>query len=267
MPLMEHIRELRNRVFMAALAVLAGAIIGYIFFNPVWHFLEGPYCRIPQPNRLNGGDTCQLYFNGIFDTFFLRLKLAVIVGVIISSPMWFYQLWAFIAPGLRRRERKWGYFFVASAVPLFVGGAVLAYFTMDKALNILLVDLAPHDTVALITINSYLKYVVSMVAIFGVAFELPLLVVLLNAAGILTHARIAKWRRGLIFVIFCFAAVATPSPDPLTMCILALPTVALFEVAELVAYLHDKRKAAREADDDYADLDDDEPTPLNLADR
>lgn len=267
MALADHIRELRMRLFRAALGIALGTVLGYIFFGPVWHVLKQPYCRVPQRNLLPGHhNDCQLFFNGLFDAFFLKLKIAIILGLIISSPVWFYQLWAFIVPGLKKHERKWGYTFVAAAVPLFVGGAVLAYFTMDKALRLLL-GMAPSDTTALITINSYLRYAVSMVLIFGVAFELPLLVVILNLAGVLTHERIKKWRRGLIFAIFCFAAVATPSPDPWTMCIMAVPTVALFEAAEVIAFFHDRRKAAKEAASQYAHFDDDEASPLDLSGR
>lgn len=262
MPLMEHLRELRNRLFKAAIALLIGAIIGYIVFPWVWHVLEGPYCRIPQPNRDIGGVGCHLYYNGLFDSFFIRLKIAIITGVVLSSPVWLYQLWAFVAPGLHRREKKWAYTFVVAAAPLFILGAVLAYFTMDKGLALLL-SLAPANTIGLITITSYLSYVIMMTFVFGIAFELPLLVVILNMAGVLTHERIKKWRRAIIFGVFVFAAVVTPSPDPFMMCIMAVPTVVLFEVAEVLAYFHDKRLAAA---DPYAGLSDDEMSPLDLDD-
>lgn len=262
MPLLAHLRELRNRLFKAVLGLVLGAIAGFILFDPIWSVLRQPYCRIPQTNRIDGGDECQLYFTGLFDAFFLHLKVALIVGAILSSPIWLYQLWAFIAPGLHRRERRWAYTFVSAAFPLFAGGATLAYFTMDKGLALLLA-LAPDDTTALITITSYLGYVISMTLLFGVAFELPLLVVILNLAGVLTHARIKKWRRGIIFAIFCFAAVVTPSPDPFMMLIMAVPTIALFEVAEGIAYLHDRRVAAN---DPYAGLSDDEASPLDPED-
>lgn len=265
MPLMEHLRELRNRLFKAAIALVLGAIIGYVVFPYVWHVLQGPYCRIPQtsrPDHLGGAQQCTLYVTGLFDSFFLRLKVAIITGVVLSSPVWLYQLWAFVAPGLHRREKKWAYTFVSAAFPLFALGAVLAYFTMDQGLRLLL-GLAPNDTIPLITVTSYLGYVIMMTFVFGIAFELPLLVLILNMAGVLTHERIKKWRRGIIFGVFVFAAVVTPSPDPFMMCIMAVPTVVLFEVAEGLAYLHDKRVAAN---DPYAGLSDDEASPLDAED-
>jgi sec-independent protein translocase protein TatC len=261
MPLMEHIRELRNRLLKSIAGVLAGTIVGWIFFHPIWRVLQHPYCKIPQSHRLNG--QCALTTTGILDPFVLRIKICVIIGVVLASPIWLYQIWAFVAPGLYQRERRWTYVFLGGAIPLFGFGAFLAYETLDKGLGILL-GFTPDHVVPLITITSYLSYAVAMLLIFGVTFELPLFVVVLNLAGVLTHARIRKWRRTLVFGIFVFAAVATPSQDPFTMLALALPTVVLFEVAEVIAYVHDRRKAARP--DPYAGLSDDETSPLDWED-
>lgn len=258
---MEHIRELRNRLLKAIAGVLAGTIVGWIFFHPIWRVLQHPYCKIPQSHRLNG--QCALTTTGILDPFVLRIKICVIIGVVLASPIWLYQIWAFVAPGLYQRERRWTYVFLGGAIPLFGFGAFLAYETLDKGLGILL-GFTPDHVVPLITITSYLSYAVAMLLIFGVTFELPLFVVVLNLAGVLTHARIRKWRRTLVFGIFVFAAVATPSQDPFTMLALALPTVVLFEVAEVIAYVHDRRKAARP--DPYAGLSDDEASPLDWED-
>ena len=258
---MEHIRELRNRLLKAIAGVLVGAIVGWIFYDPIWKVLQHPYCKIPQSNRLNG--QCALTTTGILDPFVLRIKICVIIGLVLASPIWLYQLWAFIAPGLYHRERRWTYVFMGGAIPLFAMGAFLAYETLDKGLGILL-GFTPDHVVPLVTITSYLSYAVAMLLIFGATFELPLFVVVLNLAGVLTHARIRKWRRTLVFGIFVFAAVATPSQDPFTMLALALPTVVLFEVAELIAYVHDRRKARRP--DLYGDLSDDEASPLDMGD-
>ena len=162
--------------------------------------------------------------------------------MILSSPLWLYQLWAFIAPGLYARERRWAYFFVGAAVPLFAIGGTLAYFAMTKGLHFLLL-LVPNNVVPIITINTYLSYAVAMLTIFGIAFELPLAFVLLNVAGVLTHERFAKWRRMIIFLVFAFAAVATPSPDPISMLLLAVPCVVLVEAAEVFAFFNDRRRA------------------------
>jgi sec-independent protein translocase protein TatC len=261
MPLIEHIRELRRRVVRAALGLLLGMGIGWIFFTPVWNVLQKPYTRLPPKHCLQGH--CNLVVHGIFDGFFVHIKIAFIIGALVSSPIWLYQLWAFVAPGLYRKERRWTYVFLGAAVPLFCAGGALAYFTLDKGLQIF-VGLAPGDTLVLVGVQDYLGYATAMLMIFGLTFELPLFVIILNLAGVLTHQRIRKSRRTLIFGIFVFAAVATPSQDPFTMLALALPTVVLFEVAEIIAWAHDKRLAARP--DAYAGLDDDEASPLDLDD-
>jgi sec-independent protein translocase protein TatC len=251
MPLMEHIRELRNRVIKIALAVTAGSIAGWLIYNPVWAFIKRPYCKAqissPVATALakSAGTLsphCQLYVTGVFDPLVLRLQISIAVGIIISSPIWLYQIWAFIAPGLFRRERRWAYYFVGAALPLFAIGATIAYFAMTRGLQFLL-HLVPADTTALITINTYLSYAGAMLTIFGIAFELPLVFVLLNLAGVLTHARFRKWRRIIIFLVFAFAAIFTPSPDPLSMLALAVPCVVLVEASEVFAWANDRRRA------------------------
>ncbi|MBW8483413.1 twin-arginine translocase subunit TatC [Actinomadura sp. PM05-2] len=260
MPLMDHLRELRSRLFKAVLGLVAGGIVGWVFFPPIWDFLKKPYTRIPAEHCIDA--KCDLVVHGIFDGFFIHLKVALIVGAVISSPVWLYQIWAFVAPGLYKRERRWTYVFMIAAVPLFGLGAALAYLTMDKGLSIF-IGLAPGDSIVLVGVQDYLGYAQAMLLIFGLTFELPLFIVVLNVAGVLTHDRIRRSRRMLLFGIFVFAAVATPSQDPFTMLALALPTVFLFEVAEILAYFHDRRKAARP--DPYEGLSDDEASPLDLA--
>ncbi|WP_370770987.1 twin-arginine translocase subunit TatC [Actinomadura roseirufa] len=260
MPLMEHLRELRNRLIKAILGLVAGGIVGWVFFGPIWDFIKEPYTRIPPEHCIAG--KCDLVVHGIFDGFFVHLKVALIFGALISSPIWLYQIWAFVAPGLYRRERRWTYVFMCAAVPLFLAGGALAYMTMDKGLKIF-IGLAPGDTQVLVGVQDYLGYAQAMLFIFGLTFELPLFVVMLNLVGVLTHERIRKSRRLLIFGVFVFAAVATPSQDPFTMLALALPTVVLFEFAELIAFVHDRRIGRRPIE--HESLSDDEASPLDLA--
>jgi sec-independent protein translocase protein TatC len=249
MPLMEHIRELRNRVFKVLLFATIGTLIGWYIYPHIWHFIEAPYCRLSLTSQVQvsgAGKGCHLFVTGVFDALFLRLKISIITGVIISAPLWLYQLWAFIAPGLYARERRWAYFFVGASVPLFALGGGIAYFAMTKGLRFL-IALIPHGAVPIITINTYLGYAIAMLAIFGIAFELPLVFILLNLAHVLTHERFAKWRRMIIFGVFAFAAVATPSPDPISMLLLAIPCVVLVECAEVFAYFNDRRRARLDA--------------------
>jgi sec-independent protein translocase protein TatC len=253
MPLVEHIRELRNRVLKALAFATAGAIAGWFIEEPAFKFLTGPYCKLPARVRdgfqpgLPGGhqpQDCHLIVTGLFDYFFLHLKLAIVIGIVISAPFWMYQLWAFIAPGLHARERRWTYMFVGTVFPLFAIGGTFAYFAMTRGLHFLL-GMLPQTVVPFISVTSYIGYAIAMLLIFGLAFELPMVMVLLNLAGVLTHKRFAKWRRMIIFLVFAFAAVATPSPDPFSMLLLAVPCVALVEGAELFAWVNDRRKARR----------------------
>lgn len=264
MSLRDHIVELRSRLLKALFFVLLGAIVGWILYPAILDVLIKPYCDLPAGQRLESGDgQCKLIFTSPLDGFVLRLKVGAICGVILASPFWLYQLWAFITPGLHRREKRWTVLFVGLSTVLFMAGAVLSYFTISKALA-LLVGFAGDSTVAAIDAPKYVGFVTSMLLVFGAAFELPLLVTMLNLVGILSAARLLHWQRLAIFLIFVFAAVATPSQDPISMCMLAIPMALLFEISVLFAWLHDRRKARREAAGSFGDLDDDETSPLDL---
>lgn len=259
MPLMDHLRELRDRVIKALLFVGAGLGVGMWQFTPIWNFLQGPYCELPPEVRGDkAGEGCGLIFTGVFDAFFLYFKVGLIAGILISAPFWLYQLWAFVAPALRGKEKRYTYAFIAVAVPLFFTGSALAYYIATKGMQITF-GFAPEGTQPMITIDNYLSYIIMMLVVFGVAFVLPLIVVLLNMIGVLPHRVIAKWRRMIIFLAFVFAAIATPGGDPFTMMALGVPVVVLFELAELIAFLNDRRKGR---DDPLAELDDDEISAL-----
>jgi sec-independent protein translocase protein TatC len=184
--------------------------------------------------------------------------------VILSSPVWLYQLWAFIAPGLYAREKRWGGIFLGTAVPLFLIGNVLAYLSLGRSMHYLL-GLTPTGVGNYIQVDLYLSFVMTIMLAFGIAFELPLLIIMLNQAGILTHERFRKWRRLIIFGVFLIAGMANPSPDPITMLILGGACAALVEIAELIVWRHDRRRA-RLHPDPYADLADDELSPLDMDD-
>jgi sec-independent protein translocase protein TatC len=267
MPLLDHLRELRNRLIKAVLALAVGMGIGLIpwVFDRVWALVERPFCTAV----INGMTGChhlgdQLVFSGVFDPFVLRVEVAFFFGLVVTSPVWLYQLWAFIAPGLYRKEKRWTYIFVGTAAPLFAIGAGIAYFAMGRGLRYLL-GLTPNHVVNLPPVSTYLGYFNAMLLGFGLAFELPLALVMLNFAGILTHERIRKWRRMMIFLVFVFAGIASPSPDPVTMMLLAVPCIVLVEVAELIIWANERRRA-RLNPSPYAGLSDDEVSPLDLDD-
>jgi sec-independent protein translocase protein TatC len=262
MPLMDHLRELRNRVVKMALALGAGMTAGFIFFGQAWHVIEHPLCSA----AIRGHSGCrtlgvnQLVLNGPLDAFYLRVTVALIAGVILSSPIWLYQIWAFAAPGLHAREKRWSYIFLGAAIPLFGIGITLCYLSLGRSLRYLLA-LTPGGVQNLIQVDQYLSFVMAMMLAFGLAFEVPLLLVMLNLAGILTHERFRKWRRVLIFGVFLIAGMANPSPDPLTMLILGGTCALLVEAAEVIVWSHDRRRA-RLYPDPYAGLADDELSPL-----
>ena len=258
MPLMDHLRELRNRVVKMALAVLVGAGVAALFYTRIWTFIQRPYCQAVGYCKLNTVGH-SLVLNGVMDGFYLHIKVAVIAGAVLSSPIWLYQLWAFIAPGLYSREKRWTYLFVGTAVPLFGLGCFFAYLAMSRGLNFF-IGMSGGLT-NLFTADTYIGYWIAMIIGFGLCFEVPLFLVVLNLARVITHERFRKWRRLIIFLVFVFAGIASPSPDPLTMLLLGGTVVLLVEVAEVIIYFNDRRYN-RLHPDLNANLADDELSPV-----
>jgi sec-independent protein translocase protein TatC len=264
MSVINHLRELRRRIITALLIIAAGAIIGWVFYDPILHFLEHPYCSVPAEHRAQSQDgDCNLIYTQVLAGFITRLKVSFIAGAVITAPFWLYQIWAFVTPGLRKNERKYTVIFIAASTVLFAGGVALAYVVIAKGLRVL-IGASGSGTQALLTIDNYLSFVTMMLIIFGVSFELPLLVTMANLAGVLPARWLRKSQRVAVFLIFLFAAVATPTADPFTMCAMALPMVVLFEGSVLFAVLHDRRKARRKAEAKAAvDERDDEPSRID----
>ncbi|MFD6609957.1 twin-arginine translocase subunit TatC [Micromonospora chalcea] len=261
MTLIEHIRELRNRLFRASLAILVGFGFGVWLSGPVLHILQKPYCDLPKARLIDGN--CNFVQLGPADLFLLQMKVALWVGLIIAAPIWLYQLWAFIAPGLHRHERRYAYFFTALAAPLFAAGAVLAYFVTSKGLEFLLDVSGGGDVTTTLDITRYVGFVTNLILLFGVAFEFPLIVLMLNFVGMASAKRLLSWWRVAVFVFFAFSAVVTPTPDPFGMTALAICLCALYFAAVGVAFLNDRRRGrGREV---YAGIADDEVSPLDLS--
>ncbi|MGW5879658.1 twin-arginine translocase subunit TatC [Nocardiopsis terrae] len=257
MPLMDHLRELRNRLAKALLILALGAVVGAVFYDQVWNFLTEPYCSLPASQVVEGGG-CSLIVTGPFDAFFVAFKVWLFVGALVTAPLWLYQLWAFVAPALHGSEKKYAYIFAPLAGLLFVSGAALAYSITALALQMLF-GFLPEDADPFLTIGEYLSYMLIMMGMFGLGFVMPLLVVLLNIVGILSHEAIVKWRQVIIFSAFLIAAVVTPA-EPISMLALAIPLIILFELAELFCFFNDRR---RRRNDPTGDLGDDEISELD----
>lgn len=259
MPVLDHLRELRRRIIVMVLVVSAGAVVGWIFYGSILSFLKHPYCSVPARYRYqpNGATQCVLTYQGVLDGFTSRLQISVIAGAVLTAPLWLYQIWAFITPGLRKNERKYTLIFIFASTLLFAAGMALAYVVLTKGLNVLL-RAGTDQTQAILTIPKYLGFVTMMLIAFGAAFEVPLIVVMANFAGALPASLLRRSRRVAIFLIFLFAAIATPSTDPYTMCAMAIPMVVLFEIAVRIAIVHDRRKlrrlAAERADEHLDDV-------------
>ncbi|MFD9304876.1 twin-arginine translocase subunit TatC [Streptomyces sp. NPDC060048] len=265
MPLVEHLRELRNRLLKSVLAILVITGVAAFFYKDLIDFMMKPIldsvgCTNGVVEQRNGHPCADMTVNGLIAPFSIALKVSLTAGVVLSAPVWLYQLWAFVAPGLHSNEKKYAVGFVAVGAPLFGAGAVLAYKVLPQTAVILL-EFTPDNARNLLPVDDYLDLITRMVIVFGLAFELPLLLILLNFTGVLTAKRLGGWWRGMVLGITIFAAFATPTGDPLTMLALAAPIVTLYFVALAVCLVNDRRRARRNPD---ADLDDDEAAELDL---
>jgi sec-independent protein translocase protein TatC len=269
MTLMEHLYELRNRLFVALCAIALGGGLGFIWWGvspfglpSLGDLITGPYCGLPPTLRLTPNGRCQLLQTAPFEVFTLRMQVGLAAGAVLTAPIWIYQVWAFITPGLYAKERKFALTFVGTASVLFAGGAVLAYYVVPTGLSFL-ANLGGGQFITALTGEAYVSFLLTMLAVFGLTFELPLLVVMLNRVGVLPYAKLMRWQRGIVFGLFVVAAVATPGNDPVSMLALAGALIVLFETAVLIARTHDRAVARRRAEQGWDDLDPDQPSPLD----
>ena len=259
MSLIEHLRELRNRLFKASLAIVIGTVLAWGFYPQIFEVLSQPVNEIVEKAQENGRDV-RLVLGGVADAFILQIKVSVVTSMLLTSPIWLYQLWRFITPGLYRKEKLRAYLFVSVAVPLFVSGAVLAYIFLPIGLNILF-GFTPLGVGNYVPVDRYLSFFLRMVLVFGISFLAPLFIVMLNIFDVLEAKAITSRWRVVVLSVFAFAAVATPTGDPVNMTLLAAPVLLLISIATFIAWLNDKRRARTRKDDPVLGLSDDEASP------
>jgi sec-independent protein translocase protein TatC len=259
MALADHLRELRARVMVATVTVFVGMVVAWFFYDELNSLLLDPYRRAQEILADEGVDTDPIV-SGIATSLLLQIKISALASVVVTSPIWLYQIWAFIVPGLHPHERRTTKLFAVIAGPLFVAGVATAYYVLPKGMEVLL-SFTIADVQSFVELEKYLSFLIRMMLVFGVAFEIPLFVIMLNLAGVVSGAALGAYRAWIVLGTFVFAAVATPSTDPFSMIMLALPMTLLFLVSEVVARLVDRRRAraagnlAGLGDDERSDLD------------
>ena len=242
MTLFEHLRELRYRLIVSILAILAGMIAAWFFRYQLLELLQQPYFQAIDALKAKDPDTQTLLVNiNLTSPLALSLKVSALAGLIVTAPFWLYQLWAFVVPGLLAKEKKWALIFIAAATPMFVGGVLVAYIVLPKAIAVLL-SFTQAGVSNLQDINAYLSFLLRLMLVFGIGFLIPLIVLMLNIVGVIKAKQMAKYRSLVIFGTFVFGAVATPSTDPFSMLAVAAPMALLFLGAEVIAHILDRRK-------------------------
>ena len=239
MSLIDHLKELRHRLVVCLWALLGGSVAGFFLYEPAMRLIQSPYCDFLRDNpdkapfRQQG---CSLVFLGAIDGFLITVKVIIFLALVAALPVILYQLWAFIVPGLTSRERRWALPFVALSLVLFLLGGLAAYLTLPKALGFLL-GVGGDFVNPLLTVDKYVGFVIFTILAFGLGFEFPILLISLTAAGVLTNETMRRYRRQVILGLAIFAAVITPSPDPISMLALLIPLYLFYEGAIIVSRL------------------------------
>ena len=240
MSLSGHLKELRNRLFWSALFIVGGSVGGWFMFDVVFNELQRPIVELAaQP-----GSNATINFPTVVSAFDVRLQVSIFLGVLMSAPVWLYNLWAFVTPGLKKRERRYTIGFVVASVPLFIGGTALAWASLPTFV-VVLVGFTPDGAANVINASEYILFTIRILLVFGLAFVLPVALVMLNFAGVISAQNIIKSWRMAVFIAAVVGAIATPVAEPMAMFLLMVPLLILYFLAAGVAFLHDKRVAKK----------------------
>jgi sec-independent protein translocase protein TatC len=250
MSLADHLRELRYRLILCVIVVILCAVGSAIWYEGLFGILLQPYLKavdmlaVSYPNL-----TAQTVLSGVTSPFMLALKVCCVAGLVISSPVWLYHLWAFIAPALMAKEKRYALIFLGVSVPLFLAGVCVGYYILPQGISVLL-SFTPDSVpiLNLLDVEQFLSLMLRLMLVFGLGFLLPVVVVTLNFLGVISAKRLGKVRSYVVFGIFVFGAAATPSTDPFSMLALSIPMVVLYLAAEIVAHVHDRRKSKNAKD-------------------
>ena len=237
MSLGSHLRELRKRLSWSAGFILAGSVVGWFLFDPVFKILQQPLLDVTERR----GIEAIVNFGTVVSAFDLRIQISIFLGVILTSPVWLWNFWAFIAPGLKQKEKRYATGFTVAAVPLFLAGTALAW-TSLPGFVVVLIGFTPEGSSNVINASEYILFAIRILLIFGIAFVMPVVLVLLNFAGLATGRGILKSWRLALFIIAVVSALATPTAEPMTMVLLMAPPSALYYSAIGLAMANDKRR-------------------------
>ena len=240
MSLSGHLKELRNRLFWSALFIIGGSVAGWFMFDLVFNELQRPIVELAS----KPGSNVTINFPTVVSAFDVRLQVSIFLGILMSAPVWLYNLWAFITPGLKKRERRYTIGFVFASVPLFIGGTALAWSSLPTFV-VVLVGFTPDGAANVINASEYILFTVRILLVFGLAFVLPVALVILNFAGVITAENIIKSWRMAVFISAVVGAIATPVAEPMAMFLLMIPLLILYFLAAGVAFLHDRRIAKK----------------------
>lgn len=258
MPLTEHLRELRTRLVRSLIAISLGMVIGWLQYQNLFAILRRPFDDVLASTHQQN---IQLALNGVVDPFTMQIQVAAVAGVVIASPIWLWQLWRFITPGLHKHERRWALAFVGTAVPLMAFGAWLSYTVMPIGLQVLF-GFTPEGVNNIISVDKYLSFFFRMLLVFASGFLAPLLLVIMNFAGMVRGRTLLGAWRGIVLGTMLFGAVATPTGDPVNLMLLAGPILLLIFGAIGIALLNDRRRRKRGDLDEYEQWDDDEASAI-----